>query len=138
MFLHCALNDRPLVVWGDGEVVRDYIHVVDVAAALAALSLAPRLDEIYTFNIGSGIGISLNEIIAELERRLDRRLNVRREPSRSFDTPISILDISRAREILGWKPRLSFSEGIAFTMMDLADNAVLSRALFKVADAGPV
>jgi UDP-glucose 4-epimerase len=126
-FLHSALKGEPIVVWGDGEVVRDYLHVSDVAAALVALAVAPSLDEFHTFNIGSGLGVSLNEIVEELERRLNRRIDVRREPSRPFDVPISVLDISRARKILRWEPRLSFGEGIALTMTDLANKAALSQ-----------
>ncbi len=129
-FLHSALKNEPIVVWGDGGVVRDYVHVVDVAAALVTLALAPQLGPFHTFNIGSGKGVSLNEIIAELQVRLERQLHVRREPSRSFDVPISVLDISRARQTLGWEPRISFSEGVFLTMNDLARNARLSTLSF--------
>jgi UDP-glucose 4-epimerase len=125
-FVHHALTNQPIVIWGDGEVVRDYIHVTDVANAMVALALRPRLDKFRTFNIGSGTGVSLNDLIAELERRLSRRLDVRREPARPFDVPVSVLDISHAQNILGWVPRLSFAEGIARTMSDLAGNAALS------------
>jgi UDP-glucose 4-epimerase len=126
-FLHRALNREPIVIWGDGEVVRDYIHVADVASALVVLALCPHLEEFHTFNIGSGVGISLNGIIAELERRLHRRFEVRRESARPFDVPVSILDISRARKILGWEPCLSFAEGIRRTMSDVASNAAFSE-----------
>jgi UDP-glucose 4-epimerase len=126
-FLHRALNREPIVIWGDGEVVRDYIHVADVASALVVLALCPHLEESYTFNIGSGLGISLNGIIAELERRLHCRLEVRRESARPFDVPVSILDISRARKILGWEPCLSFAEGITRTISDVASNAAFSE-----------
>ena len=125
-FVHHALTNQPIVIWGDGEVVRDYIHVTDVATALVALALRPLLDMYQTFNIGSGTGISLNSLIAELEIGLNRRLDVRREPARPFDVPVSILDISRARNLLGWSPRLSLAEGIARTTSDLAGNAALS------------
>lgn len=125
-FLHSALTDQPIVIWGDGEVIRDYVHVTDVAAALVALALAPRLDQFQTFNVGSGTGVSLNAIIAELENCLNRRLDVRREPSRPFDVPVSVLDISRARNVLDWRPCLSFTEGMKRTMADLIANAALS------------
>jgi UDP-glucose 4-epimerase len=125
-FLHRALSNQPIVIWGDGEVVRDYIHVTDVAAALVALALAPRLDQFQTFNVGSGVGFSLNAIIAELENHLNRRLNVRREHDRPFDVPISVLGISLARDILGWRPRLCFAEGMKQTIADLTANADLS------------
>lgn len=134
-FLQRALADEPIVVWGDGEIVRDYVHITDVAEALVALAIAPRLDKFQTFNIGSGTGISLNSIIAELESRLNRRLDVRREHSRPFDVPVSVLDISRARNVLGWQPRLSFANGIALTMQDLAAGAAFST--FTESDERP-
>jgi UDP-glucose 4-epimerase len=125
--MHRALTSQPIVIWGDGEVVRDYIHVSDVASAMVSLATLPCLDNFHTFNIGGGAGTSLNGIIAELEKCLNRRLEVRREPGRPFDVPISILDIARARSILGWVPRLTLAEGIAQTMSDFARNAVLSE-----------
>jgi UDP-glucose 4-epimerase len=125
-FLHHALTGEPIVIWGDGEVVRDYLHISDVAAALVALALAPATGESATFNIGSGSGMSLNGIIAEIERALGRRLAVRREPARPFDVPVSVLDIARARAVLGWAPRLGFREGMARTLADLAGGAAIS------------
>jgi UDP-glucose 4-epimerase len=126
-FLHCALNGQPIIIWGDGEVVRDYVHVVDVASAMVSLALTPDLQEFHTFNIGSGTGVSLNQIVSELERRLDCQLKVERGPSRPFDVPISVLDISRARKVLGWEPSLSFSEGIALSLKDFIHRAAISN-----------
>jgi UDP-glucose 4-epimerase len=127
-FLHHALNHRPITIWGDGEVVRDYIHIADAAAGLVALACAPRNQERpWTFNIGSGQGVSLNGIIAELEARLGRRVEVRRESERRFDVPVSILDVTLAREVLGWAPRLTFSEGMTRTLADLGRRSTLSN-----------
>jgi UDP-glucose 4-epimerase len=127
-FLLCALSEQPIVIWGNGEVVRDYLHINDVAAALVSLALCPKLDDTYTFNIGSGIGMSLNDIVTEIEVCLKRSLVVRREPGRKFDVPVSVLDVSRAREVLGWFPRLSLRKGILRTLEDLAAKAPLSLA----------
>jgi UDP-glucose 4-epimerase len=125
-FLNRALNKHPIVIWGDGEVVRDYIHITDVAEAVVRLALRPDVKDFHTYNIGSGVGLSLNTIVAEIEKALNRRLEVRREAGRAFDVPISILDISRAKNALGWMPRLSFAEGIARTIADLRNNSPLS------------
>jgi UDP-glucose 4-epimerase len=125
-FLHKALTRQPITLWGDGEVIRDYIHITDVASAMVALALAPRNNDAFTFNIGNGRGVSLNDIIVELQLQLNTTLEVRREPGRPFDVPVSVLDISRARDILGWSPRLSFREGMARTMRDLARQAGVS------------
>ena len=111
-FTHQALNGETIHIWGDGEVVRDYIHISDAAAGLIALAQADRPTGSATFNIGSGHGTSLNGILAELEARLGHRLRVAREPARGFDVPISILDIDLAQDVLGWAPALSFSDGM--------------------------
>ncbi len=125
-FLHHALEGEPISIWGDGEVVRDFIHISDVASGLVALASAPAMDRPWIFNIGSGHGISLNGIVAELEARLGRRVFVCREPGRSFDVPVNVLDVSLARDVLGWIPKLSFSAGLDQTLADLARDANLS------------
>ena len=118
-FIHHALAGSPIVIFGDGEVVRDYIHISDAAAGLVALASAPVAEGPWIFNIGSGQGASLNDIVTELEARLGRILEVRREPARAFDVPVSVLDISLARDTLGWAPRLSFSAGVMRTLLSL-------------------
>ncbi|GAC1342403.1 MAG: NAD-dependent epimerase/dehydratase family protein [Acetobacteraceae bacterium] len=111
-FAHRALAGQPIGIWGDGEVVRDYIHISDAAAGLIAMAELP-LDGPRTFNIGSGHGTSLNGILAELEARLGQALHVTREPGREFDVPVNILDVQRAKNLLGWAPRLTFTDGMA-------------------------
>ncbi len=112
-FAHHAITGQPISIWGDGEVVRDYIHISDAAAGLIALAAAPLLIGSATFNIGSGHGASLNGVLAELEARLGHRLQVERGPARGFDVPVNILDVTLARDVLKWSPLLSFSDGMA-------------------------
>ena len=112
-FTHRALRGEVIQIWGDGEVVRDYIHISDAAAGLVALAQAPRPPGSATFNFGSGRGTSLNGIIAELEARLGHRLRVERGPPRGFDVLFNVLDIGLAHDVLGWSPALSFSDGLA-------------------------
>ncbi|WP_332116126.1 NAD-dependent epimerase/dehydratase family protein [Azorhizobium caulinodans] len=119
-FLARAINNEQIVIWGDGEVVRDYVHIADAAAGLMALACANSVGASHTFNIGSGQGVTLNAIIAELETELGRPLDVRYEPARPYDVPVSVLDISAAHAALGWRPRFSFAEGIRLTLADLA------------------
>jgi UDP-glucose 4-epimerase len=118
-FLHKALTDQTITIWGDGAVIRDYIHISDVASCLALIATAPQNAADFIFNVGSGFGISLNQIVAELQARLRRPLKVVRTSSRSFDVPVSVLDIERARRVLGWFPQLSFSNGMDRTFADL-------------------
>lgn len=120
-FLVKALAGERISLWGDGSVVRDYIHVADLAAGLLALADAPltACDAAPTFNIGSGEGVSLIGILDTLRTHLHLKPQVEYLPARSFDIPVSVLDISRAKADLNWSPRLSFAEGCVWTMNDL-------------------
>jgi UDP-glucose 4-epimerase len=109
-----ALADEPAEIWGDGSVVRDYIFVDDVVDALAAAA-ADRGDA-RVFNIGSGHGRSLREVIAALEAKLGRRIEINWKPGRAIDVPTSILSIDRAKTVLGWTPKTPFDRGLEQTI----------------------
>jgi UDP-glucose 4-epimerase len=113
VFLDRALRGKPIPVWGDGSVVRDYLYVGDAAEALlkaAAFEGEPRL-----FNIGSGVGTSLTQLIQEIEALLGRPLPVDYAAARPLDVPANVLDASLARRHLGWTPRTSLAEGLRRT-----------------------
>jgi UDP-glucose 4-epimerase len=110
VFLGRALRDEPIDIWGDGTVVRDYLHISDVVAAILRAATSDSRERI--FNIGSGSGLSLNDVvdgIAEVVGRTPRRIY---HPARSFDVPVNVLRIDRAQAELGWRPALTFAEGV--------------------------
>ena len=109
---------EPIEIWGDGRVVRDYVYVGDVAAALArALDYrGPRR----IINVGSGVGRDLNEVVAAIERVIGRPVERRYLPGRKFDVPANVLDIGLARAELGWQPVTAFEEGLSRTLRWLA------------------
>ena len=109
-----ALHNKGFEIWGDGSAIRDYIYVEDVIDAL--LLAATDESEERIFNIGSGQGRDLNQIIAEIEENLGIKLIVERSRSRLVDLPVSILAIERASEILGWRPQTTFNVGIKQTI----------------------
>jgi UDP-glucose 4-epimerase len=121
IFLDRALKGEPISIWGDGNVVRDYIHIADAAEALTRLSMVPTdpTAETPVFNIGSGEGRSLNEIIDEIRGLLGRPVTVHYDDARPFDVPVSVLDISRAKTKLDWRPQLSFKNGLSRTHEDI-------------------
>ncbi|MFJ5285032.1 NAD-dependent epimerase/dehydratase family protein [Pseudomonas sp. NPDC088429] len=110
VFLGKVLRDEPIEIWGDGSVVRDYVHVADVVQALLA-SLEPSRDE-HVFNIGSGHGHSLNDVLDTIERITGRKADRHYLSARGFDVPVSVLSIERARQSLGWEPAVEFDEGL--------------------------
>ena len=110
VFLGKALRGEPLQIWGDGSTVRDFLYVSDVVAAL--LAAAHYEGEERLFNVGSGQGLSLNQLVALLEAQLQQPLAVEYLPSRGFDVSTNVLCIERARRCLGWSPQVAVSEGL--------------------------
>lgn len=113
VFLHHALKGLPIEIWGDGSVTRDYIHVSDVAEAFVRAMEYSGAKSF--FNISSGAGTSLNELIGMLEVVTGKPIEVRYLPSRSFDVPVSVLSNDLARDELKWAPSISMRDGIART-----------------------
>jgi|HubBroStandDraft_1064217.scaffolds.fasta_scaffold73752_1 UDP-glucose 4-epimerase len=109
-FTQRAVHQEPIEIWGDGTIRRDYIHVDDVVDALMK-SVSYTGNE-HLFNIGSGLSISLNQLVDLIEERLQREVVVNYKPARSFDVPENVLDISRAERELGWKPGMSLEMGL--------------------------
>ena len=114
VFASRALSDLALEIWGDGTVTRDYLHVSDVADAFA--KAVTYTGEHPVFNISSGVGTSLNEMIAMLERTLGRAVVRNFRPGRAFDVPTSVLDNSLAQSELGWAPIVALEDGIGRTL----------------------
>jgi UDP-glucose 4-epimerase len=117
-FLHRALRGEAIEIWGDGSVTRDYLHVNDVATAFSCALDYEGPSQV--FNIGSGQGVSLNELAVAIETELGCHLARRYLPGRSFDVPVSILDNSRARAELRWSPSIPLAEGLRMTAAAIA------------------
>jgi UDP-glucose 4-epimerase len=109
-----SFRNEEIEIWGDGSVVRDFIYVDDVVEALIAVANDQGSARI--FNIGSGEGHSLRQLIALIEDLLGKELNIQWRPARVVDVPISILAIDRARDELGWAPKNTFREGLEKTI----------------------
>lgn len=110
VFLGKVLRGEPIEIWGDGSVVRDYIHIADVVDAL--LAALGRSNSEHVFNIGSGRGHSLNEVLDAIENATGRVADRRYLPGRVFDVPVSVLSIERAHQFLAWSPKVGFDQGL--------------------------
>jgi UDP-glucose 4-epimerase len=125
VFLHNAIKGIPIDIWGDGSVTRDYVHVSDVAEAFTLALAYPG--ETRVFNISSGVGVSLNELIAMLEEALGRPVIRRHLPGRPFDVQVSVLSNELARKELNWVPRVSIREGLVRTADWMTKDLGLAR-----------
>lgn len=113
VFLDRIRNGRPIDIWGDGKVVRDYIYIHDAVEIIARSAFDQAASGV--FNVGSGIGYSLNKLIEEMSVVTSKEIQVNYLPGRPFDVPVSILDVSKAQRVLAWKPEISLTEGLSRT-----------------------
>jgi UDP-glucose 4-epimerase len=113
VFLDRVLRGEPIEIWGDGSVVRDYIYIADAVEALVKASRfkgEPRV-----FNLGSGRGTSLKELVAEIEKLVGKPVMVNYSAARALDVPVNVLDASAAARHLGWRASTPLAEGLRRT-----------------------
>jgi UDP-glucose 4-epimerase len=105
IFLRRAAEGKPLVIHGDGAQRRDFVHVRDVVSAnLAAAGSAVRA---VRMNVGSGSTVSVKELADMISPRQEFG------PRRRGDAEVTLADITRTREVLGWSPKVTLREGLA-------------------------
>jgi UDP-glucose 4-epimerase len=100
-------------IFGNRANVRDFVHIIDVCRAVE-LSLTSR-ESFDVFNIGSGTGHSVDDVLRLVEALIGRPLDVRTESSAAADDLPSwvVLDVCKARDLLGWVPEINLEEGLA-------------------------
>ena len=111
-FIKKIIDDAAIEVWGNGQVVRDFIYVKDLAE-LCVLAQNSKKTGIY--NAGSGSGNSIMDIISIIENVTGKNLKLQFKEGRSYDVPVSILNIDKARSDFDWNPAISLEEGIRET-----------------------
>ncbi|MHB8806707.1 MAG: NAD-dependent epimerase/dehydratase family protein [Anaerolineaceae bacterium] len=103
-FAYRIVNDLPVTIYGDGDVIRDFIDVRDAIGMVMRIVENEKSDKLY--NVGSGIGYSINECLALIENAVGKKAKINREASRRVDVNVNILDISKyLSEISPVKPR---------------------------------
>jgi len=109
-FIEAALEDRPILVYGDGEQTRDFTYVGDAVEAniLAATRGAPG----QVFNIGGGSRCSVNEVLRSLEAIVGRPVHRQAHPSQPGDVRHTWADTTRARDQIGFAPRVPLQVGL--------------------------
>ena len=119
-FVEKSLNGKPIEIWGDGSIVRDYVYIDDVVTAL--LKAATHQGDGRVFNIGSGVGRSINDIAKIINDKTNSLNPVIYKDSRRVDVPVSVLDCSNAFANLNWKSVTEFDSGIDMTISWMKSN----------------
>ena len=112
IFCENIISGKPCLIFGDGEQTRDYVHVSDVSRANL---LAATLEEEGTFNIGTSIEISVNDIVRILGKVTKTEFTTIYEKERPGEVRRISLDCSLAAEKLGWSAQVALREGLSRT-----------------------
>lgn len=124
-FIKNIHDKKPIQVFGDGENVRDFIHIDDVTRAVSACWTVK--DASGVLNLGSGKGYSINQILSIITDLTAVPFKVEYLPDRRSDVREIVLDVDKAKNILDFECKISLHSGIS-EMLDIADLGRTHRA----------
>ena len=109
IFANKYLKNEEPTIFGDGEQTRDYIYVKDVVSALIKAS---KIEENHFLNIGTGIETSVNDLANSMKIRFKSEINPIYKPARKGELNRSVLNNTKAKKELNWKPEYSLDDGM--------------------------
>jgi UDP-glucose 4-epimerase len=112
VFVHRTLQRQNIEIWGDGAVTRDFIYVGDVANAVYLATTKP-ISGVY--NVGTGTGLSLRDLLTHIAEVLGQEPTVSWLASRSFDVPRIVLDAAKLKKVTNWDFHTQLNEGVSIT-----------------------
>lgn len=101
---------EPIPVFGDGSTGRDYTYIDDIVSGITAAIGAEHAYDI--FNLGNSSPVDLNTMIRTIEEALGKKAVIKRFPDQPGDVPITYADISASETKLGYRPQITFPDGI--------------------------
>ncbi|MGE5141187.1 MAG: NAD-dependent epimerase/dehydratase family protein [Rudaea sp.] len=107
-----AVNGGSLVIFGGGKQSRDFVYRDDVVQALALAATASQVNQ-EIINVGSGVEVTINQLVDQIEHVVGRRVHRIWNEEEAGGVSRLVADVSRARELLGWVPRVSLLDGLA-------------------------
>lgn len=113
VFLNKIIHDQQIEIWGDGSVIRDYIYITDAVNAISKSISINAANKI--FNLGSGKGYSLKQLLNQMKKITGKNFKVKYEEARTIDVPSNVLDISLIKKVYKWKPETSIEKGMKNT-----------------------
>jgi len=114
IFLNLAKENKPVTIFGDGENVRDYIYIDDAIKNIVKLVFRKNNGH-RVYNMGSGEGISINQIVTIIKKITCKSIKIKRMPARNSDVRKVILDTRRIRNEINYSLGTSLEEGMERT-----------------------
>ena len=127
-FIDQALHGLPLSVFGDGSQTRSFCFVSDLAEGLLRLS---ESEERYPVNLGNPVEMTILQFAQEIQTRFGEDVTIQYKPLPSDDPKLRQPDISKAKRVLGWEPKVSLSEGLAVTIDYFRKKGASGRRLMR-------
>jgi UDP-glucose 4-epimerase len=113
-FMHRIARGQAVEIWGDGRVVRDFVYIDDVIDAVLAAAVYGGSHRV--FNVGAGIGRSVQEVVTDIADVLGRPdVAPIHKPGRATDVPVNVLNIALIQREFGWSPRTDWRQGLRLT-----------------------
>ena len=111
-FIKKAKLGEKITIFGDGKTTRDFTYIENVTDAILLTLKSHKAIGGQVFNIANGQRYSLNELVSTIGKNLKRKQKPCYLPFRKGDIKHSVADISKAKKVLGYKPKIDFKEGI--------------------------
>lgn len=127
LFTDAIINDKPLYMFNNGDMIRDFTYVKDIVKSISLLIKKPpkknndlsnlnspgrSIAPYQVFNIGNSNPVNLKDFIAEIEKQLGKKANISSSPMQQGDVKITHADVSDLVNYIGFSPQTSISEGI--------------------------
>lgn len=109
-FVRCIEADRPVPMFGDGSSIRDYTYVSDILDGIEAAIRTPLGYAV--LNLGGDFPVSLRTLIDTIGQAMDRPVTIQALPNQPGDVPYTAADLTRARTLLGYTPKVTLEDGI--------------------------
>jgi UDP-glucuronate 4-epimerase len=109
-FIEAILAGKPIDMYGDGGTRRDYTYIEDILRGL--LACLERSFGYEVINLGESRTVELRELVQLIEKATGRRAEIRRLPAQPGDVPVTYADISKAKRLLGYQPKIAIEVGI--------------------------
>lgn len=114
-FIDRVSRGEQLQQFGDGSSSRDYTYISDIVDGIVRAIDRPHPYEV--FNLGKGNGTSLKDFISLVQKYVGKKANIKVMPDQPGDVPYTCADVGKAHELLGYKAKVSFEEGIRRTVL---------------------